>query len=422
VKRKVNRLPLLYPPQIMNPLQNKNIILGVTGSIAAYKAADLASKLTQNGAHVEVVLTKAATEFIRPITFQSVTGQRAYSESDLWGSDAHVLHIGLARKADMLVIAPISANTLAKLAYGIADNLLTVTALALHRGEKQIPLLLAPAMDAGMFSHPATQENLRILEHRGSVIVGPEEGHLASGLVAKGRMSEPVAILGQIRYQLAQGGPLSSKHIVVTAGGTQEDIDPVRFITNRSSGKQGYALAQAALDAGAGVTLISATTKLTSPTGANCISIRNASQMEAAVLSACQKADALLMGAAVADFRPANPSGQKIKKGSGIPSLALERTSDILAAVEAQRKQTGFPKVVVGFAAETQDLIANAQEKLQSKGLDLIIANDVSASDAGFGVDTNRVTLLWADGKQEELPLMGKAEIAELLVEKLLRF
>jgi phosphopantothenoylcysteine decarboxylase/phosphopantothenate--cysteine ligase len=404
----------------MNPIQDKNIVLGVTGSIAAYKAADLASKLTQNGAKVEVILTDAAAKFIPPITFQSVTGQRAYTEADLWGNEAHVLHIGLARKADILVIAPASANTLAKLAHGIADNLLTVTALALHREQAPAPLLLAPAMDAGMFSHPATQENVRILGQRGSYFIGPEEGHLASGLVARGRMSEPTAILGQIRYLLSRQGPLKGKNIVVTAGGTQEDIDPVRFITNRSSGKQGYALAQAALDAGAEVTLISAPTHLAAPAGAKTMTIRSAIEMEQTVLSHSQEAEALIMAAAVADFRPATPADHKIKKESGTPTLILERTSDILATVKNQRTKTGFPKIVIGFAAETQNLISNAQEKLQAKGLDLIAANDVSAKDAGFSVDTNRVTLLWADGRREELPLMDKREVAEVLIEKLM--
>jgi phosphopantothenoylcysteine decarboxylase / phosphopantothenate---cysteine ligase len=406
----------------MNPIKGKNIILGVTGSIAAYKAADLASKLMQNGAQVEVILTEAATKFIPPITFQSVTGQRAYSESDLWGNEAHVLHIGLARKADMLVIAPASANTLAKLAHGIADNLLTVTALALHREEQTAPLLLAPAMDAGMFSHPASQENVRILEQRGNFFIGPEKGHLASGLVARGRMSEPFIILGQIRFLLSRQGPLTGKKIVVTAGGTQEDIDPVRFITNRSSGKQGFALAQAALDAGAEVTLISAPTNLTLPAGISLIPIRSAKEMKQAVLSHCQGVDVLIMAAAVADFRPAETANQKIKKGEGFPSLVLERTSDILAAVKNQRVITGYPKIAIGFAAETQDLLSNAQEKLQSKGLDLIVANDVSEVDAGFGVDTNRVILLWKNGKHEELPLMSKTAVADMIIEKLAEF
>jgi phosphopantothenoylcysteine decarboxylase/phosphopantothenate--cysteine ligase len=405
----------------MNPLQDKNIILGVTGSIAAYKAVDLASKLSQKGAKVETILTRAATEFIRPISFQSVTGRRAYCESDLWGAEAHVLHIGLARKADLLVIAPASANTLAKLANGIADNLLSVTALALHRDHAPAPMLLAPAMDAGMYGHLATQENLQILEQRGSDFIGPEEGHLASGLIARGRMSEPGDILGKIRFLLSRNGAWGEKRIIVTAGGTQEDIDPVRFITNRSSGKQGYALAQASLDAGADVTLITAPTSLSIPTGVNRVAVRNASEMKAAVLNACQGAHALIMAAAVADYRPSNPSHQKIKKETGTPTLILERTSDILATVKSHREHTGFPKVVVGFAAETQNMLENAQAKLQSKGLDLIILNDVSATDAGFGVDTNRVSILWANGKREDLPLMKKEEIASALVDKLVK-
>jgi len=405
---------------IFNPIKNKKIVLGVTGSIAAYKSADLASKLTQSGAQVEVILTKAATEFISPMTFQSVTGQQAYTETDLWGSDAHVLHIGLAHKADMLVIAPASANTMAKLAHGIADNLLTVTALALHREEFQAPSLIAPAMDAGMFSHPATQKNVRILEQRGNHFIGPEEGHLASGLVAQGRMSEPPTILGHIRYLLSRDGPLKGQHIVVTAGGTQEDLDPVRYLTNRSSGKQGYALAQAALDAGAEVTLISAPTNLIPPFGVKFTATRNASEMEQAVLSNIHQANALIMAAAVADYRPANPAEQKIKKGTATPSLVLERTSDILVSVKRLREQTNFPKVVVGFAAETQDLIANAKTKLHAKGLDLIVANDVSSFDSGFGTDTNRVTLLWADEKQEDFGLLSKREVASTIIRSLM--
>ncbi len=404
----------------MNPLQNKTILLGVTGSIAAYKAADLASKLAQSGARVYAILTQAATHFIAPLTFQSVTGQRAYSDSDLWGSEAHVLHVGLAHKADLLVIAPASATTLARLAHGLADNLLSLTALAFFSDAEKTPLLLAPAMDAGMYGHPATQENVRLLEQRGCLFLGPEEGHLASGLVARGRMSEPAAISGRIRYLLSRRGPWQGKRVVVTAGGTQEVIDPVRYLSNRSSGKQGFALAQAALDAGADVTLISAPAALTPPDGARLVPVRSAAEMQAAVLAESCQADILLMAAAVADFRPATPRGHKIKKEDGDPALALERTADILAAVKAQkaaqREQPSNPKIVVGFAAETQDLLANAQAKLHAKGLDLIVANNVSASDAGFEVDTNRVLLLWADGQRAELPLMSKAEVAEKIV------
>jgi phosphopantothenoylcysteine decarboxylase/phosphopantothenate--cysteine ligase len=390
------------------PLDGKQIVLGVTGSIAAYKAADLASKLTQSGAQVETILTPDATRFIAPLTFQSVTGQPAYADADLWGTQAHVLHVGLARRADLLVIAPVTAQTLAKLAHGLADNLLSLTALA-----ATCPLLLAPAMDAGMFAHPATQANLRLLQERGAIVVGPEEGHLASGLVGRGRMTDPVDLVGYIRYHLSRGGPLQGRKVVVTAGGTQEPLDPVRVLGNRSSGKQGFALAQAALDAGADVVLIAAPVSLPTPIGAQAVAVQTAAEMAEAVLAACQDADALLMAAAVADFRPTQAAQQKLKKERGLPTLALEPAPDILAAVAGQRRETGYPRLVAGFAAETENLLANARAKLQSKSLDLIIANDVSASDSGFGVDTNRVTLLDAEGNVEALPLLSKAHVAE---------
>jgi phosphopantothenoylcysteine decarboxylase / phosphopantothenate---cysteine ligase len=403
-----------------HPLQHKNIILGVTGSIAAYKAADLASKLAQSGAIVNVVLTDAATQFIAPLTFQSVTGQPAYTNADLWGANAHVLHIGLARKADALLIAPATANTLAKLAHGRADDLICLTALALGSEANAAPLMIAPAMDAGMYTHTATQENVAILTRRGVVFIGPEAGHLASGLIAKGRMSEPAQILARLRYQLSRRGPLQDRHITVTAGPTQEDIDPVRYLSNRSTGKQGHALAQAALDAGADVTLISGPTQLPPPAGATLIKVRTALEMEQATLTACKTTDALLMSAAVADFRPAQPAQQKIKKITGAPSLPLAQNPDILAAVHRQRATTHKPKILVGFAAETQDLIANAAEKMRRKGLNFIVANDVSASDAGFAVDTNRALLLHADGRKEELPLMSKYEIGAEVIARVI--
>jgi len=238
-------------------LQDKHIILGITGSIAAYKAAELASKLSQAGAKVDVILTRSAEKFITPLTFQSVTGRKAFTEDNLWGSQAHVLHIHLGHPADLLVLAPCTANTLAKLAHGIADNLLTITALA-----AKCPILVAPAMDAGMYSHPATQENVTTLASRGIHFAGPAEGHMASGLVGLGRMIEPIELFGHTRKVLGEKGSLAGRHILITAGGTQEPIDPVRVISNRSSGKQGYALAQAAIDAGASVTLISTPTAL----------------------------------------------------------------------------------------------------------------------------------------------------------------
>lgn len=390
-----------------NPLQNKHVLLGVTGSIACYKAADLASKLGQAGAEVDVILTEAATKFISPLTFQSVTGRRAYNEADLWGGEGHVVHVGLAQEADLLAIAPATANTIAKMAQGEAGNLLTLTALA-----AECPLLLAPAMDAGMWSHPATQANLATLVERGAAVSGPEMGHLASGLQAVGRMSEPAAILGMIRHLLAQGGPLAGRKIVVTAGGAQEPLDPVRYIANRSSGKQGFALAQAALDLGAEVTLITAPTGLETPAGAARVETRTTEEMLGAVVNHTTEADALVMAAAAADFQPVRTAAQKIKKAGGVPIIELTTAPDILLEVAKGKKKSGHPRVTVGFAAESEDLLANAEKKLESKKLDLIAANDISAGDAGFAADTNRVTLLFADGRKKELPLMGKYEVA----------
>jgi len=394
----------------MSIFSDKHILLGVTGSIAGYKAADLASKLTQAGAQVDVILTGAGEKFVTPLTFQSVTGRRAYVDSDLWGNEAHILHVSFGKTADLLVIAPCTADTIAKLAHGIADNLLTVTALA-----ATCPLLIAPAMDGGMFDHPATQENLTKLKERGAIIVGPAEGHLASGLTGTGRMVEPAEVLGHIRIVLGRKGKLAGKKVVVTAGGTQEALDPVRVITNRSSGKQGYAIAQAALDSGADVCLITAPTALTPPVGACVIKVNSAEDMLNAVLA--ESADALIMAAAAADFRSKTVAKDKMKKRDGIPQVELEAAPDILKTVSSQRAEKKRFKVVAGFAAESQDLLENASEKLKSKQLDFIAANDISANDAGFAVDTNRVTLLFANGTKETLPLMSKMEVAEKIVE-----
>jgi len=396
----------------MSILSNKRIVLGVTGSIAAYKAADLASKLTQAGAQVDVILTGAAEKFITPLTLQSVTGRRAYTDSDLWGNEAHVLHVGLGHTADLLVIAPCTANTIAKLAHGQSDTLLTVTALA-----STCPLVIAPAMDGGMFDHAATQENLDTLRKRGAIIIEPAEGHLASGLMGKGRLPETPELIGHIRLILGRSGLLANKKVIVTAGGTQEPLDPVRVLTNHSSGKQGYALAQAALDIGAHVTLITTPTSLTPPVGAQVINVQTAKQMLDAVLNESTNIDALIMAAAVADFRPKITSKDKIKKEGGVPQIELEATEDILKTVSASGLDKKRPRVVVGFAAESRDLLENAAVKLESKNLDLIVANDISASDAGFAVETNRVTLLFADGRKESLLLLSKMETAEVVVE-----
>lgn len=394
----------------MGVLNGKRILLGITGSIAAFKAADLASQLTQFGAQVDAILTPSGEKFITPLTLQSVTGRHAYTEADLWGGEAHVLHVGLGQSADLLVIAPCTANTIAKLAHGEADTLLTITVLA-----ARCPLLIAPAMDGGMLEHPATQENLATLAQRGVIIAGPAEGHLASGLSGKGRLLEPEEIIGHIRLALGRGGRLSGKKIVVTAGGTQEPLDPVRVLTNRSSGKQGYALAQAAIDSGGAVTLVTTPTALNPPVGSRTVCVETASQMLEAVLREAADADVLIMAAAVADFRPSRAAAHKMKSRDGVPQLELEATEDILKAVSKLKRHP----FTVGFAAESRDLVDNAAEKLKSKHLDFIAANDISASDAGFGADTNRVTLIHENGKQEALPLMSKAEVAETILERI---
>ena len=397
------------------PLQGKRVLLGVTGSVAAYKAAAAASRLTQLGAQVTTVLTAAATRFVSPLTFQSVTGQPAYTDADLWGQRGHVLHVGLGQQADLVIIAPASANTLAKLAHGQADNLLTLTALS-----TQAPLLIAPAMDGGMFAHPATQANIARLTERGAVFLGPEEGRLASGLVGPGRMVEPDALVGMARYLLTRNGPLQGRRVLVTAGGTQEPIDPVRVVANRASGKQGFALAQAALDLGGEVVLVSGPTSLATPAGAQRVDVRTAAEMKDAVFQHLPETEVLLMAAAVADYRPASPAQHKIKKGKHEWRLPLTRTTDILAAVASQREAWPHLQLVVGFAAESRDLLANAQAKLSAKRLDLIVANDITAADAGFAVDTNRVTLLYADGLVEPLPLMRKDEVAQAVMMRVL--
>lgn len=406
-------------PEPITLLQDKRLLLGVTGSIAVYKAVDLASKLTQAGAKVDVIMTEAAQQFVMPLTFQAVTGRPVYT--DMWQTDAsgslptHIAHVGLGEGADLLIIAPVTANTLAKLAHGLADDLLSVTALA-----ARCLLLLSPAMDGGMYEHPATQSNLDSLRERGAEIIEPEAGRFASGLMGKGRLPETPVLMGHIRRILGRTGPLNGRKIVVTAGGTREPLDPVRFITNRSSGKQGYALAQAAVDAGANVTLITAS-DLPLPVGVTGISVTSAAHMQQAVLGQIQHTDALLMAAAVADFRPHEIVDQKIKKkddSDEAPVIQLARTPDILMSVKAQRAASGFPRLVVGFAAESEHLLAHARDKLERKGMDLLVANDITAADAGFEVDTNRVILLDANGGQTPVALASKTRIAEAIVQQ----
>jgi phosphopantothenoylcysteine decarboxylase/phosphopantothenate--cysteine ligase len=275
-------------------------------------------------------------------------------------------------------------------------------------------------MDGGMFNHAATQANLEILKDRGAIVLGPEAGHLASGMKSVGRMTEPLVLMDHIKTLLAQGGSMAGRKIVVTAGGTQEPLDPVRYLTNRSSGKQGYALARAARDMGAQVTLISAPTHLDTPVGMDCVDVRTAEEMLDAVLEQVTQADVLVMAAAVSDFKPAKMAKEKIKKTGSAPALDFESTPDILQEVVKAKKKTEYPRVTVGFAAESKDLLANAEKKLKDKGLDLIAANDIGAQDAGFGVDSNRVTLLFANGKKEDLPLMSKDKAAAIIMERIL--
>ncbi len=400
----------------MNIFSGKRIVLGVTGSIAAYKSAILASFLAKSGAEVDTILTEAALELISPMTFSSLTGRKAYQDEDLWKQDDHVLHIDLGEKNQAFLIAPATANTIAKLAHGLADNLLTLAALA-----SRTKIAIAPAMDGGMYAHPATQANLAILKERGVHIWGPAAGHLASGLSGKGRMLEPEMLAGHLRHLLGTEGKLKGKKVVVTAGGTQEPIDPVRVISNRSSGKQGYAIAQAALDAGAYVILISGPVDLLAPVGAKILRVTTAAEMAQAVLAETADADLLIMAAAVADFRAVQPADQKIKKDQeGQRKLQLEKTEDILQSVSDRKKEDGVgPEIVVGFAAETENLLENATVKLKRKNLDLIAANDVSRQDAGIGFENNQVLLIWPDGRSKDLGLLPKSEIASTLIQEI---
>lgn len=390
----------------------KRVLLGVSGSIACYKSVDLASKLTQAGAAVDVIMTEAATRFVAPLTFRSVTGRPVYT--DMWDLDEHVQHVGLGEAADLFVIAPATAHTLAKLAYGLADNLLTLTALA-----ARCPLLVAPAMDGGMFEHPTTQANIEMLSVRGVSFAGPAEGRMASGLAGRGRMVEPMELFGRVRMILAQGGSLAGRKVVVTAGPTREPLDPVRFISNRSTGKQGIAIAQAALDAGAEVVLIAGPICEPYPIGAQNISVQTTQEMAEATLEAAKDADILYMVAAVADFRPEAVAARKIKKTETEQwgtAVGLERTLDILTAVKEQRDRTGYPHIVLGFAAETHNAFEYGRDKLLRKGLDFIAVNDVLVEGAGFGVDTNQVTLLNPVGIVEEMGLQSKTNVAERIV------
>jgi phosphopantothenoylcysteine decarboxylase/phosphopantothenate--cysteine ligase len=386
--------------------RDKTIVLGVTGSIAAYKAAEIASRLTQAGAGVHVIMTEEAIKFVSPVTFRAITGRPVVTEMFDLASEFSIEHVSLANAADIVVIAPITANVIAKLATGIADDMLCCTVLA-----TRAPVLVAPAMETNMYTNPVTQGNLSELKARGFAIVGPATGWLASGRQGLGRLADVEDIISAIHRVLRTGEDLTGRHVVVTAGGTQEPIDPVRYISNRSSGKMGYALAEAARDRGADVTLITAPTSLPEPVGIDIIRVGTAEEMRQAVQNAVPRADALIMSAAVADYRPIRAAKNKIKKSKAGLTLELERTPDILGSVKGN-----FIKV--GFAAESSDLVKNAEKKRKQKRLDFIVANDVTARDSGFGVDTNRVTIIDRRGKIDRLPLLSKRQVAERILDK----
>ncbi len=390
-------------------LDNKTILLGVTGSIAAYKAVELASRLVQAGAHVDVVMTKEATKLVAPLTFQAITHRPVVTDLFDPRGELGLDHVALAKRADLLVVAPATAHTLARMAQGLADDALTTTFLAM-----QAPVIVAPAMEPHMWQHPATQHNLETLRGWNVTVIGPEAGRLASGVEGMGRLAEPSTILDTIRWVLGRGGKLADRQVVVTAGPTQEPLDPVRYLSNHSSGRMGYALARAARDRGAQVTLVSGPTALPTPVGVTFHLVVSAREMYDAVMEAAGQADALIMAAAVADYRPAQMAEQKIKKKEGPITLELVRNPDILAEVCSQFARRDPPLIAIGFAAETENLVENARAKLERKGLDLIVANPVPAT---FGAEGTEVTLIDRQGNVDRWPPLPKSEIAERIVD-----
>lgn len=399
--------------------QPYHITLGVTGCIGAYKAVLVLRALQQAGAEVEVVMTRHACEFIQPLTFQALSGRPVIT--DMWNrtEDREIKHIALAQGTDMLVVAPATANSLARFAHGLADDFLSTLYVS-----ATVPVLVAPAMNVEMWHHPATQENCRRLRERGVHILEPEAGYLACGMVGEGRLASPEFIaehaLKILLEQKTRQDDLKGEHVLVTAGPTVEDIDPVRFLTNRSSGRMGYALAESAQARGAKVTLISGPTNIPSPAGVTLISVRSTREMYDATLQALEAATVIIKAAAVCDFRPVNQSERKIKKQGGREwrfSLELEPTEDILAEVSRRKGN----RIVVGFAAETDHVLTHAQEKLQRKNLDFLVVNDVTQPGVGFDVSTNQVTILCANGDQQGLPLLSKREIADRILDIVLK-
>lgn len=391
-------------------IDKKNILIGVTGGIAAYKVVEVASRLKKSGANVRVMMTLAATEFVSPRTFEEITGNAVFVEMFGDAAHFHVAHVALADFADLILIAPATANFLAKAAHGIADDLLTTTILASDK-----PLLIAPSMNTKMFLNSATQDNLKVLKARGVKILEPAVGELACGTSGKGRLPEPVEICAVVEKFFASEPILSGKRILVTAGGTIEAIDPVRYIGNRSSGRMGYEIAKSAMNSGAEVVLVSGKSEVEPPDGLKSfIKVESALQMRDEVLKHFETVDCVIMSAAVADYRVKNPSAQKIKKSDETLTLELVKNPDILKELGILKKS----QVLVGFAAETQNILEYANKKLVEKNLDFIVANDVTAEGAGFGVSTNIASIIWRNGTVESFSKMSKADLAEKIIER----
>lgn len=388
-------------------LVGAKIILGVTGSIAAYKAVGLLRALVKDGATVQVVMTHAATKFVAPLTFEVLSGGAV--SLDLFEAHHEMKHLSMPEKADLIVVAPATANFLAKAAFGLADDLLSTMLLTAH-----CPLLVAPAMDGGMWDHSAVAQNVQTLRARGVIVLDPDEGPLASGRFGQGRLADESRIVEAIETALFPQRDWQGHRILVSAGPTQEPIDPVRFISNRSSGKMGYALAEAARARGAQVTLVSGPTALPAPAGVEIVEVKTAEEMTKAMCSRLSWSTVVVMAAAVADYRPVETSVHKLKKqeGRGEQALRLEPTSDILATLAAQRTN----QLLIGFAAETQNLVTHARRKLSAKGLDMIVANDVTREGAGFGSDQNAATVIDRQGRTTEFPLMAKRQLADQIL------
>ena len=392
-------------------LSGKTVVLGVTGGIAAYKACELTSRLRKAGAQVYVVMTKNACEFVAPLTFETLSNHPVVTDTFARPEKWEVEHVALAKRADVFVIAPATANIMAKLAVGLADDMLSTTALT-----TRAPLLIAPAMNTGMWENAATRQNVETLRARGARLIGPEGGFLACGDQGAGRMSEPETIFDAIAETLARTEDMRGLRVLVTAGPTQEKIDPVRYLTNRSSGKMGYAVAQAAAERGARVTLVSGPVRLAAPAGVEMVPVVSTQDLYNEMTRRCGEADVIVQAAAPADFTPVSAAEHKLKKQGGDMTLALRETPDVAAAV-GRLKREG--QTLVGFAAETDNVLENAGGKLLKKRLDMIVANDVTAPGAGFDVDTNVVTFITRDAR-ETLPLMSKREVAQRLLSRVL--